>query len=93
MIATEAALNYMPIEGNDWERWRAIIWNSMALRFGYPGLAPLEQWMRRSKREKRCLECGAAGTIQEESVIVKAVSHYWMCAECGTYWRNKAVEG
>ena len=89
MIGLEATLNYMPVEGNDWEQWRARIWNQIAQMVGYPGLAPLEQWMRRSRAEKRCIECGAAGTIKHESIIVKAVNLYWMCDECDAYWQAK----
>ena len=70
------ALQHMEVSGNDWEQWRARIWNQMADGFrAYPGLAPLEQWMRRSKKEKRCIECGELGTVKQESVIVASVDH------------------
>lgn len=79
----------MPVEGNDWEQWKARVWNALVARFGYPGLAPLEQWIVRSYKERRCVECGAPGTHQHESVLVKVVPHYWMCDDCHKYWEEK----
>jgi hypothetical protein len=85
----ERELLHMPVEGNEWEQWRAKIWNQMSDRFGYPGLAPLEQWMRRSRKEKRCIECGETGGVRQESIIVAAVDHYWLCVECDRWLREK----
>ena len=68
---------------SDWQRWKENIWDQMVRHFHcYPGLAPLEQWILRSNREKRCVECGEPGTVRQESVLIKVVDHYWMCAEC-----------
>lgn len=72
-----------------WSEWKDAVWTSMEQRFGYPGLAPLEQYMIRSKKERRCVECGDLGTVQHGSMIVKSVSHYFMCADCDLYWKNK----
>lgn len=83
------SLYQMPVEGNEWEQWKARIWNAMSARF-YPGLAALEQYMLRSQEEKRCVECGEAGTAKQESVLIKSVSHYYFCDDCDAYWRNKA---
>jgi hypothetical protein len=85
-----ADLQHMPVAGNDWEQWRARIWNQIADGFqGHPGLAPLEQWMRRSHKEKRCIECGDPGTIQQDSIIVASVDSYFLCQPCDTYYREK----
>lgn len=71
------------ITGNEWKRWRMRIWNQMAVGLGgYPGLAPLEQWMRRSHKERRCVECGDPGEAEQESVLVLSVRSYWLCADC-----------
>ena len=73
-----------------WSEWKAAIWTSMERDFGYPGLAPLEQYMHRSKKEKRCVECGEPGTERHTSHIVASVPFFWMCPECHTYWETKA---
>lgn len=80
---------YQSVEGNDWEQWKARMFNQMVDQFGSPGFAPLEQYTLRSKKEKRCIECGAAGTVQQKSILIKCVSHYWMCDSCDDYWRHK----
>lgn len=86
----ELALLEMPLEGNGWQQWRARIWNQMVRHLHcYPGLAPLEQWMWRSQKEERCIECGAPGTVEQKSVIVAAVDHYYLCTACDTFYRNK----
>jgi hypothetical protein len=72
-----------------WAEWREAIWDSMERRFGYPGLAPLEQYMLRSRKERRCVECGAPGTVEHRSHIVASVDTYWMCAGCDAYWKAK----
>ena len=76
-------LYHMDVDGNDWEQWRARIWNQLAsgLR-GYPGLAPLEQWMLRSAKERRCVQCGEPGEVEEDSVLVASVRRYWLCGSC-----------
>ena len=87
----ERPLYQMPVEGNECEQWKARMWNQMFVQFkGYPGLAPLEQWTRLSHREQRCVECGAAGTVRQESFLIKSVSHYYFCGECAEYWERKA---
>lgn len=79
-------LHHMTVDGNEWQQWKARIWNQIAdMMQGPPGLAPLEQWMRRSAKEKRCVDCGAPGTVKEESVLIKAVSHYYHCDDCAAY--------
>lgn len=79
----QIALLFMEVDGNEWQQWKARVWNQIAASIqGHPGLAPLEQWMRRSAKEKRCIECGKPGQVREESIIVACVSHYWMCDEC-----------
>ncbi|KKL47774.1 hypothetical protein LCGC14_2332150 [marine sediment metagenome] len=90
---TQAAVycDEMPVTGNQWEQWRARIWNAIAARVGYPGLAPLEQWMLRSRKEKRCIQCGNPGTVQQESVLIASVDHYFMCGPCDAYHRERAV--
>lgn len=90
--AADAVLNHMPVEGNDWEQWKARVWNVMADRFGHPGLAPLEQWTWRSNRERRCIDCGEPGTVRQESGLIKVVSHYWFCDGCAQYWASKYAE-
>ena len=72
-----------------WAEWKDAIWNQMADRFGHPGLAPLEQYMIRSEREKRCVDCGEPGTISKASVIIPRVKTYWMCDDCNAYWEAK----
>jgi len=71
-------------EGNEWEQWKMRVWNQMARHFGHhPGLAPLEQWMRRSRKERRCIICGEPGVKEVKSVLIACVPSYWTCAECG----------
>jgi hypothetical protein len=74
---------------DDWQAWKDRIWESMEARFGYPGLAPLEQYMIRSRKEKRCIECGDPGTVEQKSVLVASVDRYWMCVECDEWWEKK----
>ena len=78
-----------PIEGNEWEQWRARIFNQMIHQFGNPGLAPLEQFMLRSRKEKRCIECGEPGEVSYKSVIIASVGIYWMCLPCAASWETK----
>lgn len=82
-------LQYMEVAGNEWEQWKARIWNSMVDRFGYPGLAPLEQWTRRSHKEQRCVDCGAKGDICVISSLIQCVPVYWLCTECDAYYKEK----
>ena len=77
-----------PLTGNEWQQWCQRMWNQIA-RGGYPGLAPLEQYMRRSLKEKRCIDCGEPGTVYQESVIVPAVAGYYFCPDCAHYWEHK----
>lgn len=80
----------------EWYAWKTAIWDSMAARFGYPGLAPLEQYMLRSQKEQRCVECGLPGTQpQGRSAysLVQAVKCYWFCDECAAYWAQRAQTG
>ena len=73
---------------DEWADWRGRIWDSMEARFGYPGLAPLEQYMLRSRKERRCVECGDPGTARQESILIKSVSHYFMCADCDQHYNG-----
>lgn len=82
----------------DWQGWKDLIWESMHRNLnpeglpGIAGLACLEQYMRRSAMEKRCIECGEPGTVAQdrtESSLIQSVPRYWMCAECHTYWEHK----
>ena len=71
----------------EWQQWHDQLWESMTERFGYPGLAHLEQLMIRSRREKRCVDCGAAGTSRQTGGgLVKSVDHYYFCDDCAAYW-------
>ena len=76
-------LYHMEVSGNEWEQWRARVWNQLAsgLR-GYPGLAPVEQWMLRSRKERRCVQCGEPGAEEQDSMLIASVRSYWLCAEC-----------
>ena len=87
-------LYHMPVEGTDWQQWRARMWNQIADRVrGHPRLSPLEQWMLRSRKEQRCVECGEEGTIKcLGSPLVPSVSHYFMCQECDTYYKEKHAD-
>lgn len=79
--------------GQSWQEWKDALWEQMANMMGarsHPGLAPLEQYMHRSKVEKRCVECGEPGVVECHSQIVLSVSHYWMCQECSDYWADRA---
>ena len=71
-------------EGNEWQRWKIRMYNQMARQFDHPGLAPLEQYMKRSQREKRCIDCGDPCGPDRfmESVLIKSVKGYYGCAEC-----------
>ena len=84
------APQHIEASGNVWEQCRTRSWNLTGEGFrAYPGPAPLEQWMRRSKKEKRCIECGELGTVKQESVIVASVDHYYLCEPCDTYFKEK----
>ena len=90
MTTYNPALQHMEVSGTDWQQWRARIWNQIAdTCHGYPGLDPLEQWMRRSKKGKCCIECGEPGTVKQDSVIVAAVDHYYLCQPCDEYYKEK----
>lgn len=85
-----AVEQHMEVSGNEWHQWRAQMWNQMADGLGgYPGLAPLEQWMLRSAKEKRCVECGEPGEVEQTSAIVASVKTYWLCASCERYFEEK----
>ena len=81
---------------NDWERWKAETWNALTRGLeGYPGLAPLEQYMLRSQRERRCIDCGAPGTVpveRTEASLVKTVAVYYHCDGCAAYWAEKYAD-
>ena len=77
------SLYHMEVSGNDWEQWRATMWNTIADGMqGHPRLAPLEQWMLRSRKEQRCVQCGTPTDNKQDSIIVASVSHYYICGEC-----------
>lgn len=68
------------------------MWNQLEAQYGYPGLAALEQYMWRSHKETRCVECGDPGTAKQERSrvsLVQSIPFYWMCGDCAEYWRNK----
>jgi len=85
----------MIAEGNAWEQWKMRLWNQMVREFHtYPGLAPLEQWMRRSHKERRCLNCGEPGTNEVKSLLIACVRSYWLCAACVEVQQHRdAIEG
>ena len=68
--------------GNDWQRWKIRMDNQMRRQFTHPGLAPLEQFMIRSQREKRCIDCGEPSTDFQESILIKSVKGYYHCTDC-----------
>ena len=78
---------HMPIddECNEWQQWKARMWNQLAdgIR-SHPGMAALEQWMIRSQREKRCIDCGEPCTKEHfhQSILIKCVKGYYHCPEC-----------
>lgn len=80
---------YQPVEGNEWEQWKARVFNQMVEQFGNPGLVPLEQHMWRSKRERRCIECGGPPDVEFKSIIIAVVSHYYMCQSCADWWNKR----
>ncbi len=65
---------------NEWETWKMQLWNTMAQYF-YPGLAALEQYMLRSNREKRCVDCGESEPTERtvKSGLVKSIDRYYLC--------------
>lgn len=75
--------------GEEWFAWKERLWNSMAAQIGYPGLAHLEQIMRRSAYESRCVECGERGTVEQASGLILSVKSYWFCDACDAYWKAK----
>lgn len=81
----------MPVEGTEWEQWKARIWNQLYLMLqGNPGLSALEQWTRRSAKEKRCVECGEHTDNKiEGGGLIKSVAFYFMCPECVSYYERK----
>lgn len=73
-----------------WQDWRNKVWRTLAREFEYPGMIAFEQWALRSKKEKRCIDCGKPGIVEQpRSKFVGSVSHYWMCQECHDYWQSK----
>jgi hypothetical protein len=74
-----------------WQEWKDLVWSSMTERFGYPGLAALEQYMHRSAYEKRCVECGDPGVAEQESQIIASIKTYWFCQECSDYWTERGA--
>ena len=78
------------IAAEDWYGWKERLWDAMAERYGYPGLAHMEQVVLRSKKETRCAECGAPGTVRHDSSLIKSVSHYFVCDECHAYYEAKS---
>jgi len=77
--------------GESWSSWRMAIWDTfMEKGFDNPGMVAFEQWALRSKREKRCIDCGKPGVVKQRgSGFCAAVSHYWMCQDCHDYWQSK----
>jgi hypothetical protein len=75
---------------SEWQAWKERMWDQLVHQF-YPdhGLCAQEQYTRRSQRERRCIECGEPGTVKQESVLIKAVSHYYLCDACNAYWEAK----
>jgi len=51
-------------------------------------LVALEQRIWRSYRRQECADCGGPGTVQQESVLIKSVPHYWLCQDCYDFWEN-----
>ena len=88
-----AILHHMPVEGSDWEQWKARIWNQIADGLhGYPGLAPLEQWMWRSQKERRCIDCGSPGEVEQVGGgLIASVRSYWMCQPCHDWHERKGA--
>ena len=56
---------------------------------GMPGLIVLEQRMRRSYRQRECIDCGAPATVWQKSVLVACVPEYGHCADCAAWWKAK----
>jgi hypothetical protein len=74
----------------EWQRWADKLWDAMEARFGYPGLAHLEQKMFRSAKEHRCCNCGDAGDIPQTSHLIASVKVYYFCPACDAYWKGKS---
>ena len=71
-------------EGNDWQRWKIRMYNQLARQFERPQLSALEQYMKRSFKEKRCIDCGDSCGPDHfmESILIKSVQGYYSCPEC-----------
>jgi hypothetical protein len=82
VVASESA-------ADEWQAWRTQLGEATFSGTRLDGMVVLEQLMFRSRDRKRCIECGDPGTVRQESVLIQSVSHYWMCADCDTYWKNK----
>lgn len=79
-----------PDSESEWESWKQRVWNAVTIRCGaHPGLVPLEQYMLRSHKEKRCIECGEPGTVQQRSALILSVAGYYFCADCAYFWEHK----
>ena len=74
----------------EWQGWSDRLWDAMEARFGYPGLAHLEQLMHRSGKEKRCCRCGDRGEfLQTGGGLVPSVKAYYFCADCHQWNQQK----
>lgn len=81
-----------PPDTDEWAAWSQRVWDTLAARFDRPHMAYLEQRMMRSQREQRCVQCGDAGTVREDSgphSLIHSVSHYWLCADCDAYYNER----
>jgi hypothetical protein len=53
------------------------------------GMACTEQYLWRSGKERRCVECGDPGTVQFKSELIASVASYWLWAECNAWYEHK----
>jgi hypothetical protein len=78
----------------NWGEWKESVWTTLERQGYYPGLIALEQYMRRSQSDKRCVDCGERGTVRQESGgLVPSVSFYYFCQECADYQEYRRVNG
>lgn len=73
-----------------WHEWKDALYERCYSRFPKDGgMVAQEQLTLRSNHEKRCIDCGAPGSIQKVSVLIKSVPCYYFCDGCEAYWGEK----
>jgi hypothetical protein len=69
----------------EWYDWRERLSENHP-GSGLNGEVVFEQMILRSKREKRCAECGGPAEVVQTSGWIKSVDHYFLCDSCDAHF-------